>query len=68
MRIFKIVGFRKFSFLMIDMIRHDFHWLDEGEHEAPTVRSLGVRLSKLSVEGEGDGEGSALAHGRFAGA
>ena len=51
------------------MIRHDFHWLVEGEHEAPTVRSLGVRLSKLSVEGEGEGEGSALAHGgRFAGA
>ena len=22
------------------MIRHDFHWLVEGEHEAPTVRSL----------------------------
>ena len=45
------------------MVRHDFHWLEDGEHEVPTVRSLGVRLSKLSVEGETeDGE---LAHGEI---
>ena len=37
------------------MGRHDFHWLDDGEHEVPTVRTLGVQLSKLSVEGEGEG-------------
>ena len=34
------------------MIRHDFHWLKEGEAEAPTVRGLGMRLSKLKVSGE----------------
>ena len=48
------------------MVRHDFHWLSDGEHEVPTVRSLGVRLSKLSVAGEGeDGE---LAEGEIAAA
>tara|TARA_B110000196_G_scaffold210422_1_gene180408 strand:+ start:263 stop:409 length:147 start_codon:yes stop_codon:yes gene_type:complete len=38
------------------MIRHDFHWLKEGEAEAPTVRGLGMRLSKLKVSGEEEEE------------
>ena len=48
------------------MVRHDFHWLSDGEHEVPTVRSLGVRLSKLSVAGEG--EDDELAEGEIAAA
>jgi len=38
------------------MIRHDFHWLADGQAEAPTVHGLGLRLAKLSVEGEAEGE------------
>jgi hypothetical protein len=37
------------------MVRHDFHWLSDGESEVPTVRGLSMALSKLSVEGEGEG-------------
>ena len=48
------------------MVRHDFHWLSDGEHEVPTVRSLGVWLSKLSVAGEG--EDDELAEGEIAAA
>ena len=38
------------------MVRHDFHWLKEGEAEAPTVRGIGMRLSKLKVSGEEEGD------------
>ena len=38
------------------MIRHDFHWLKEGEAEVPTVRGLDMRLSKLKVSGEEEEE------------
>jgi len=38
------------------MVRHDFHWLAEGEAEAPEVHGLGLQLSKLSVEGEKEEE------------
>ena len=38
------------------IIRHDFHWLKEGEPEAPTVHGLGMRLSKLKVSGKEEEE------------
>ena len=38
------------------MIRHDFHWLAQGEAEVPMVHGLGMRVAKLSVEGKKEGE------------
>ena len=46
--------------------RHDFHWLDDGAHEAPTVSTLGVQLSNLSIKGkEGEGDESELGEGEI---
>ena len=38
------------------MVRHDFHWLEEGEAELPEVPGLSMQLAKLSVEGEEEKE------------